>query len=406
MNILQINKFFYTRGGVEIVFFDTINGLRSHGHHVSEFSMQHPKNLPSEYSKYFASEMPELLESQSLTSKLKSFKRFFYSSEIEQKLTSLIKAEQPEVAHIHGAYHHLSASTFTTLFKNKIPTALTLHDFFPLSPNRNFVLEETLNEAAYKKSFACIRNRCVDNKFLPSLAGQLEAYYYKWKHIWDHINLFICPSQFMADKMVEWGYSREKMRVIHNPFETEQKNLPLGNNVLYLGRLHVEKGIKFLLNAAKQLPHIHFVLAGSGPLEAWTENFIKENNLKNVERLGWVEHGSEKYWQAIRAAKVMVTPSLFYENCSISILSTLSYGRLAVATDRGGNPEIIKDGETGFLCKPEDADDLARVIKKAMNTSPEEVKKITEQGRRLVEEKYNLEDYITSLEKVYQEVIS
>jgi glycosyltransferase involved in cell wall biosynthesis len=58
----------------------------------------------------------------------------------------------------------------------------------------------------------------------------------------------------------------------------------------------------------------------------------------------------------------MVTPSLFYENCSISILSTLSYGRLAVATNRGGNPEIIKDGQTGFLCKSEDANDLAHGI--------------------------------------------
>lgn len=162
------------------------------------------------------------------------------------------------------------------------------------------------------------------------------------------------------------------------------------------------KGIKFLLEAAKQLPEISFVLAGNGPLENWTNNFIQKNNLKNVECLGWVEHGSNIYSQAIREARVMVTPSLFYENCSISILSTLSYGRLAIATDRGGNSEIITDNQTGFLCKPENVNDLARVIKIATNISSEAAQKITVQGRRLVEEKYNLDAYITSLERVYQ----
>jgi hypothetical protein len=68
--------------------------------------MQHPKNLPSKYSNYFASEMPELLEQQNFISKLTSLKRFFYSSEIKHKLTSLIEEEKPQIAHIHGAYHH------------------------------------------------------------------------------------------------------------------------------------------------------------------------------------------------------------------------------------------------------------------------------------------------------------
>jgi glycosyltransferase involved in cell wall biosynthesis len=278
--------------------------------------------------------------------------------------------------------------------------------FRPLKTPQGSVAIPCQDEFIYKgKTYNCIRYKCINNKLVPSIAGTLEAYYYQWKHIWDQIQLFICPSQFMADKMIEWGYPKEKMRVIYNPFKTDEKMLPLGAKVLYLGRLHVEKGVKFLLEVAKQLPEITFTLAGNGPLESWIDNFIQKNNLKNVERLGWIEHGSEKYWQAIREAKVIVTPSLFYENCSISILTTLSYGRLAVATDRGGNPEMIKEGETGFLCKPEDADDLARVIKKAINASPEETKKITEQGRRLVEERYDLGGYVKKLEEAYQKLI-
>ena len=84
MHILQINKFFYRRGGVETVFFDTIDGLRARGHEVSEFSMMHPNNLPSEYDAYFASQMPELLGKQDLKTKFKILTRLFYSSEVKK----------------------------------------------------------------------------------------------------------------------------------------------------------------------------------------------------------------------------------------------------------------------------------------------------------------------------------
>jgi glycosyltransferase involved in cell wall biosynthesis len=406
MNILQINKFFYPRGGVEVVFFETIAGLRARGHQVAEFSTQHPKNLPSVYHKYFASELPELLGTQSPLKKLQTFLHLLHSSEVESKLTRLIKTEQPQVAHLHSVYHHLSASTFTTLRKLKIPTIVTLHDFFPLSPSRNFLVGETINEPAYKKPFACVRSGCINNTFSYSLAGDLEAYYYRFRHIWKNINLFICPSQFMADKMVEWGYPREKMRVILNPFQPPASipDLPLGNKVLFLGRIHYEKGIKQLLEAARLLPNIPFLLVGTGPDENWVKTFIKENNLKNVEHRGYAPHGSAEYFTAIREAKVMVTPSLFYENCSIAILETLYYERIAVATDRGGNPEMIQNGKTGFLAKPEDSQSLAQILQYAMETSTKEAKSITAAGKKLVIQNYSLERYLDQLEAVYREV--
>ncbi len=409
MRILEINKFFYPRGGVEVVFFDTIRGLRERGHQVAEFSMHHPKNLPSPYEFYFASELPELLGSQSFATKIRMFKRFLHSPEIEHKITDLVEKARPDIAHIHGAYRHLSASTFTTLRRLKIPIVVTLHDFYPLSPSRNFIIGETLNEAAYKKLFSCTRARCVDNAFLPSLAGDLEAYYYRLRRIWQHVDRFICPSQFMADKMVEWGFPREKMVIIHNPFTPlpqTPKDLPLGDSVLYLGRLHPEKGIKFLLEAAARLLNTKFILVGSGPMEGWITDFITSHKLTNVELWGHVAHGSERYFEAIRRAKVMVTPSLFYENCSMTILETLSYRRLAVVTNRGGNPEMVADGHTGFLAKPEDAEDLTRVLDKTMALPDAEAAAITSRGHDLVARAYNSTQHLDAVENLFRELIT
>lgn len=404
MRILQINKFFYRRGGAEVVFFDTINGLRARGHEVSEFSMTHPKNLPSDYSAYFASEIPELLGNQDLRTKWKIFSRLFCSREIEKKLGTLVMASEPEVAHMHNIYHHLSASTFTRLYKLKVPTVLTVHDVFPLCPNHSLLYGERLAEDLFKnKLYNCVRYKCINNKFLPSLAGTLEAYYYKYKKIWDRIDLYICPSQFMADKLVEYGFPTNKMRVLRNPFDAQTVVPPLGNKVVYLGRVHYEKGIKLFMEAAKELRDYKLMVVGSGPEDNWVQEFTRKNILSNVERIAWV--GGEDWQRVVREAKVIVVPSLFYENCSLAILEALSYGRIVVTVDRGGNPELIKNGISGFLAKPEDSKDLARAIRQAMQTTEAESASIIEKGIETLKNNHRSEDYFKGLEEIYQQAI-
>ncbi len=191
MRILQINKYFFPFGGSEAVFFDTINGLRKTGNQVSEFSMQNSKNLPSDYSNYFASALPDVLsQKQSIINSARIFKRLFYSSEIKQKLTKLIKETKPEVAHVHNTYHHLSATLFSTLYTLKIPTVVTLHDYFPVCPNHNFLLgEKGAREILQNKPFNCTLYKCVANRFVPSLAATLEAYFYR-------LNKIYLPEQF------------------------------------------------------------------------------------------------------------------------------------------------------------------------------------------------------------------
>ena len=387
-----------------MVFFDTINGLRKRGHEVSEFSMTHAQNVPSDYSSYFASEMPELLTARDWSSKLAIFKRLFYSKEIEQKLNALILATEPEVAHLHNIYHHLSASTFLTLRRRKVPMVLTVHDVFPLCPNHSFLYQGEIREDLFKnKLYNCTRFRCVDNRFVPSLAGTLEAYYYRWRGIWESIDAYICPSQFMADKLVEYGWPRAKMRVVPNPFPLVATPPPLGTAVVYLGRLHAEKGIRIFLEAVRQLRDYSVVVAGDGPEAKWVENYCRQYGLNNVWLPGNV--GADAWKKVVASARIVVVPSIFYENCSLTVLEALSYGRIVVGVKRGGTPELIIDGKTGFLAEPGNADDLARVIKQAMALPPAEAERITTAGRALVATQHNEARYFDQLEAVYREVV-
>ncbi len=406
MRILQAHKFFYRRGGAEVVFLDTIKGLRARGNEVAEFSMQNTNNETSDYSGYFVDDIGDLRVKRDPVSALKTYRNFLCSSEVEKKLRALITATEPEVAHLHNIYHHLSASTFTTLKKKNIPIVLTVHDVQPMCPNHRMIrgIDNKLCEACFLHNYYnCIRYKCIGNNFGANAAGALEAYFYQLRGIWKMVDRFICPSEFMLDKMVKWGFPKEKMRLVRNPFVLPENYAPLGDKIVYLGRFHVEKGIRTLMAALPWLRQFQAIVAGAGPDNEWVENFIKQYSLTNVFRTGWV---NREHWREVMdAAKVVVVPSLFYENCSMAILEALSNGRIVVATDRGGNKELIRDGETGFLVKPEDPEALAAAIKKAMELSANDSAKIIKNARQLVKTSHDVNKYLESLETIYQEVV-
>ncbi|MDO9509735.1 MAG: glycosyltransferase family 4 protein [Candidatus Magasanikbacteria bacterium] len=408
MKILQANKFYYYRGGAEKVFFDTIFGLREKGNEVQEFSMNHLQNLPSPYSKYFISEV-DLMGGKNWWH---NFWHLFNSSEVNTRLNLLFKEKgKPEVAHLHNVYHQLSATIFKKLKRAKIPTVLTVHDVQPMCPNHRMIRNNQLCERCHKhKYYQCVFGRCVDGSFIKSKVAAFEAYYYWIKGIYQGVDVFITPSNFFKEKMIAWGFPEYKIRVVRNPYALPVQTSPLagqapalGNKILYLGRLHTEKGIKFFMESLLQLKDLPVIIAGNGPEEKWVEEFIKKHDLKNVEMAGWV--ADNKWEEIIKQAKVVVVPSLFFENCSISILEAMGYGRLVVATDRGGNNELIIDGKTGFLVVPEDSDALAFGIKKAFNLSESQGNEIIKNAKELIIKNHDPKKYIDSLENIYKELI-
>lgn len=401
MKILQANKFYYHRGGAEKVFFDTISLLREKGDEVQEFSMQHLQNLSSKYAKYFISEA----DLTGKGNKWRNFWRLFGSVEVKNNLNLLFKEQgKPEVAHLHNVYHQLSAEIFKKLSRSKIPTVLTVHDVQVMCPNHRMIRNNTVCEKCHQhKYYQCVLGRCVDNSFIKSKVAAIEAYYYWFAGIYKNVNIFITPSQFFKNKMIDWGFPEYKIKVVRNPYHIPDKVPPLGDKILYLGRLHQEKGIRYFMESLLALRDYPVIIAGNGPEEKWVEDFIQKNNLKNVEMVGWV--ADSKWEEVLKQAKVVVVPSLFYENCSISILEALGYGRLVVATDRGGNNELVIDGKTGFLAKPEDAQSLAEKIEKAFNLSDIQTKEIVDNARELLRQNHDPQKYVSQLKEIYTKLI-
>ena len=105
MKILQVNKFFYPKGGSERYFFDVSTALEEAGHEVIHFSMHDDKNLESPYSDYFIRNID--------FTKKKSIRKaghYVFSLEAMDSIKRLVKKTKPDVAHLHNISHQLTPS--------------------------------------------------------------------------------------------------------------------------------------------------------------------------------------------------------------------------------------------------------------------------------------------------------
>src|SRR3989344_3962614 len=175
MKILQINKFFYVRGGTSRYFFEVSSLLKSHGHEIAFFSMLDKHNFKSNWSKYFVSNIS--------FDKIKFYQypqiilRTLYSIEARKKITLLLDNFKPDIAHIHSIYHQISPSILLELKKRNIPIVQTLHDYHLISPNHTLFHNGRICEITKKRNYwKAIFHRCVKQSYSASFLESVEQY--------------------------------------------------------------------------------------------------------------------------------------------------------------------------------------------------------------------------------------
>ncbi len=364
MKVLLINKYFYLKGGAEKHFFSVRKMLQTHGFEVVDFAMQDKNNLPSATEKYFVS--PVAAAKIFSFSSLKTLGRLLWSFEARKKIKKLIQKERPQIAHLHNIYHQISPSILPILKKNKIPVIMTVHDFALISPSINmFANGQIYDKIIGRRYYRCLKDRCVKGSFWLSLAAVLEMYFHhKILNIYQkNIDFFICPSSFLAKMLIRAGFDKNKICVLPNFVEVEQV-LPTTNNekyLLYFGRLSAEKGIHVLLEAMKNIPEVKLKVVGTGPEESNCQLKIKKDKLKNVELLGY-QSGTDLS-KLIANSYAVVVPSVCYENCPLSILESLAFGKPVIASAIGGIPELIINNDNGLLVKAGEPTVLSAALK-------------------------------------------
>ncbi|MBI3627035.1 glycosyltransferase [Candidatus Uhrbacteria bacterium] len=286
----------------------------------------------------------------------------------------------------------------------------TLHDYQLICPNyKLFTQGATCERCKVHKYYQSALNKCIDNSTLKGTVAAIELTANEITQVYEkNVDQFITPSKFLRQKLIEWGKRSEQITAISNFFDAEtfatpQTGAGQGDYILYAGRLNPEKGVMVLAQAAVQaatkLPVIKFKIAGTGDQENELKTYITKHQLKNIELLG--HQTRENTLKLVANARLIILPSIWYENYSIALLEAAAMAKAVIASDIGGNPEIVIDGQTGWLVQPNNPDQLFSKIKAVYNDR-ELIKTLGQNARAKLLKDNNKEDHYQKIMAIYQ----
>jgi glycosyltransferase involved in cell wall biosynthesis len=362
MRIININKFHYARGGSEQYFFFLERALRRRGWEVIPFAMQHPQNRPTPFEVYFPKNVDYF--AGSFLSRLVAATNVVYSAGVRRCLAHLLDDTNPSIAHVHLFQQQLSLAILPELAGRHIPIVHTVHDLKPICPNYKMLTHDGLCERCLGRRFYnCTLHRCVRGSVFGSLLATVEMYAAHFGGYLDLIDYFLTPSRWYGEKLVEGGIPAHKVRVLPLicDLDAYTPSYDDGGYFVFAGRLAEEKGVATLLKAMKRVGRQPLLkVAGTGPLEQQLKDEAARLGLHNVQFVGF--RSGHELLSLLAGAMFVVVPSEWYENSPVAIYEAMALGKPVVASRIGGIPELIVEGETGFLFEAGNAEELAQQI--------------------------------------------
>ena len=238
---------------------------------------------------------------------------------------------------------------------------------------------------------------------------RVRLVYPLFKMIFTKADIIQSISNYLADFGKSMGFKNEPI-VIPNGVDIKnfqfsifnfqkrqeiRKELGLKENDIGLittSRLVVKNGVGDVIKALAKLPvNIKFVILGDGELRKNLEGLAKKSNLteqagvsERVNFKGFVSHDNmPKY---LKACDIFIRPSLS-EGMGISFVEAMACKLPVIATPVGGIVDFLKDGETGYFCKPQNPESIAQTVQRVINDPSKN--QIIENAYNMVIEKYD-----------------
>lgn len=406
MKIVQAHKFYWYRDGASNYALDLSKMLEKRGQLVIPFAMKHPKNLKSGYAKYFVSTM-DLADPRKvgLINKIKFAGRMFYSLEAKRKMTRLVREKQPDIVHLHNIYHHISPSILPVFKKAGIPVVMTLHDYKLICPNYTMFHHGRIHEEDCRGWYgSCVKNRCLKDSRAQSRIVRWEMiFHHKIKRYYERcVDKFIAPSEFILNKCVEHGWDKDKFVHIPHPIDLARfkPSRVDGDYVAYVGRLSEEKGLETLIAAAALTSRINYKIIGTGPAETYLKGLVDGNNMGNIEFTGFKT--GQELDSLLKGAKLMVVPSIWYENYPLSVLEPKALGKVVIASKIGGIKEMLPKE---LLVPPENPKKLAEKIEHWYKAGENKRERLGNVLRQDVQKINNPKDHLKAILNLYKDLI-
>ncbi|MFM0095236.1 glycosyltransferase [Paraburkholderia nemoris] len=259
----------------------------------------------------------------------------------------------------------------------------------------------------------------VDRKrLLTSPSPALVRYGVLRKKLASDAARFICVSNFIREKAIEYGFPEEKL-VTHyigvdlEKFRTIKRAAHAKFRVLHVARLVEKKGTRYLIEAFRmlersKLPHFHLDIVGDGPMRPDLEAWVALHGLHKSITFHGVK-SQDEVLNLLEKSDVLCQPSITAENgdaegLGMVLLEAAACGLPVVATFHGGIPEVVLDGETGILIQERDATAIYKALI-LLRSDKAYCRRMGENARKRAETQFDVARQCIELEKIYADVL-
>lgn len=320
--------------------------------------------------------------------------------ELTRSLKRIVGLEQPEV--VHG--HDWLVRSFLPLKRwSKAKLAVSLHYYTLTCAKKSLWFKDDLcSGPAPAKCGGCSLSHYGVAKGVPTLTGNWAAAAAER----NLVDMYLPVSQATAVGNGLVG-SRWPFRVLPNfiPADGDAPTgdvssyvaqLPKGDYLLFVGDPRREKGLDVLLRAYAALDSAPpLVLIG----KVWREpNGAFPPNVIALEN--WPNHAVMEAW---RRSTLALAPSIWPEPCATVVIEAMTSGRPVIASRIGGMPDMVSDGETGYLVPPGDAKALQEAMEKLL-ADPQLVCEMGKAGKHRARN-FHADTVVPKFESLYDELI-
>ena len=401
MKIVLANNYYYLLGGCERVLFDDEGALVAAGHDVRPFAPYDERNSPAISASFFP-HVSDYMAARGI-GRAQAAVNLVRSTSAGRAFAEFLDDFRPDIVHCHNIYGRLTTAVLDEARRRRIPVVLTVHDHKLTCPAYLGLRQgepcQLCTDGGY---WRCLRWKCHKESTAASFVYTIEAYYNRLSKKYDAVSQFLCPSRFMQAELIESGIQEERTVYHPNaiPVTAYSPQFEPGNYALYAGRLSPEKGILTMMEAFGQA-RIPLRIAGSGPLDAEIRDLVERRNLP-VTLEGFCD--GPRLAQLYRGAAFVIVPSEWYENAPMSILESFAHGKPVLASDIGGNPELVVDHEVGRVFPVRNVSRLKEMAMQ-MWTDKDGLRAMGRRARRMAESQYDQKRRISDLVNIYENVI-
>jgi len=227
-----------------------------------------------------------------------------------------------------------------------------------------------------------------------------------------HAAFVVAISSFGRSQLYRWvNYELwPKVKIVHcgleqSFYDVTSSNAPQKARLVCVGRLCEQKGQLLLLESCRNLKNkgieFELVLAGDGEMRPEVEHMIKAYNLTtNVRITGWIS--STQVRDEILAASAMVLPS-FAEGLPVVIMEAMALRRPVISTYVAGIPELVNNGQNGWLVPAGSVLDLSNAIEEMLSKTTQQLRIMGDCAYERVRQRHDIDTEAVKLTALFRE---